>query len=211
MKKAVLLGLVFMLIATLPLVAQKMTRKERKEARKRGRELKKEFEAKFKTPEHLQEYKQEVKTLQQSTDSLLKVSQEQKQREEERQREAERIKAEAEARREEFRNMQNTIMEARRKGIPPRGTYYSVQVGSEGYKKLQDNAESFNLSDSNARQSAGLYLLGMFKTKEEADELKKQITKMGIQESWIVTYQDGKEVANERNMATQNTNSITTK
>jgi len=83
---------------------------------------------------------------------------------------------------------QKTVSE---KGIKE-GLVYRVQIGAF---VLDENADYVNLEEEkfSVERSDGMfkYILGAFRSLEEAERLKEKLEKMGVDKPWIVPYIDG--------------------
>jgi DNA repair exonuclease SbcCD ATPase subunit len=74
------------------------------------------------------------------------------------------------------------------------GVAFRVQLGAfEDHDISELVADSPDL-DLVKEDGFNKFVLGQFRTYEKADELKKYLRKIGVKETWIVPYKDGKRV-----------------
>ena len=77
------------------------------------------------------------------------------------------------------------------------GLVYRVQIGAYVFYEM-DNPP-VNAGDFVAERADGFnkYVIGSYRTYEEAGEFKDEIRKMGIKDAWVVPYIDGVRVTIE--------------
>ncbi|MGB2305469.1 MAG: SPOR domain-containing protein [Flavobacteriaceae bacterium] len=74
---------------------------------------------------------------------------------------------------------------------------YTVQIGAsqnDPFLLFSKNLMNFNKTKS---KDYNLYSLGNFKTKEEAEAFRKEIVKLGIDDAWVVAYENGKRIISD--------------
>lgn len=82
-----------------------------------------------------------------------------------------------------------------KKPISQMGVIFKVQVGTFRNKDLSKYFENnANFSGEIDEDGAKKYTLGLFKDYWEADNFKKYMREMGVNDAWIVSYKDGKRV-----------------
>jgi hypothetical protein len=85
---------------------------------------------------------------------------------------------------------------AERPAYDDSGVVFKVQVGAFRNKDLSkyfDNTENF--SGETTEDGVQKITLGRFRDYWEADNFKKYLREMGVNDAWIVPYKDGKRVA----------------
>jgi hypothetical protein len=71
---------------------------------------------------------------------------------------------------------------------------YTVQIGAlkdDPFLLFSKNLINFKKTKS---KDYNLYSLGNFETKEEAEAFRKEIVKLGIDDAWVVTYENDKRI-----------------
>lgn len=74
---------------------------------------------------------------------------------------------------------------------------YTVQIGAsqnDPFLLFSKNLMNFNKTKS---EDYNLYSLGNFETKEEAEAFRKEIVKLGIDDAWVVAYENGKRIISD--------------
>ncbi|MDC1080611.1 SPOR domain-containing protein [Flavobacteriaceae bacterium] len=74
---------------------------------------------------------------------------------------------------------------------------YTVQIGAsqnDPFLLFSKNLMNFNKTKS---KDYNLYSLGNFDTKEEAEAFRKEIVKLGIDDAWVVAYENGKRIISD--------------
>ena len=83
------------------------------------------------------------------------------------------------------------------KGIIP-GLVYKVQIGAFVYfdinKYLKDTEKNF---EGETADGMNKYTMGNFRDLDVANQFKKDVQKMGIEDAWVVPYIDGVRVTME--------------
>ncbi|MCI4669765.1 MAG: SPOR domain-containing protein [Bacteroidia bacterium] len=80
-------------------------------------------------------------------------------------------------------------------GILP-GLVYRVQIGAYVFYDAGSNPEGTNFVKERS-DGFNKYLIGAFRTYDEASEFRNEIEKMGIKKPWVVPYLDGVRVSIE--------------
>lgn len=79
-------------------------------------------------------------------------------------------------------------------GIPQQGIAFTVQIGA--YKNT--NLSDYTNADLKTEEGQlNKYILGVFRKYGEAEQLKIHLKNMGLKDSWIASYKDGKRVGIE--------------
>ena len=74
---------------------------------------------------------------------------------------------------------------------------YTVQIGAsqnDPFLLFSKNLMNFNKTKS---KDYNLYSLGNFETKDEAEAFRKEIVKLGIDDAWVVAYENGKRIISD--------------
>lgn len=74
---------------------------------------------------------------------------------------------------------------------------YTVQIGAsqnDPFLLFSKNLMNFNKTKS---KDYNHYSLGNFETKEEAEAFRKEIVKLGIDDAWVVAYENGKRIISD--------------
>ena len=74
---------------------------------------------------------------------------------------------------------------------------YTVQIGAsqnDPFLLFSKNLMNFNKTKS---KDYNLYSLGNFETKDEAEAFRKEIVKSGIDDAWVVAYENGKRIISD--------------
>jgi cell division protein FtsB len=78
------------------------------------------------------------------------------------------------------------------KGIPKQGLVFCVQIGA--YKKVNmDGGKSENFN-TEKEGDVNKFMVGIFDTYPQAEEMKNNLRKMGLKDAWVVAYKDGARV-----------------
>ena len=179
--------------------AQKITAKEKKEYRKKAKALKKEFKEQYKDPEKFAEFKENSTASKRKADSLNRELMEVKNQERIAANKLEKTKEEKEISQERLVEARNMLEQAKMTGIPPKGTFFAVQVTNLTQEELmqilsKDNAGLLVVTDVFGND---IFLLGLFEEASQAQELKVHVQLMGFKSARVVTYQDGKLISYE--------------
>lgn len=173
---------------------ERLTKAQRKEYKKRGEELKKEFEEYYKNPEKFVEFKEENRSTQRRVDSLFNEVSKQRQATNNDTEQVELLKSAQAEEEAKILELQRKVAESRKRRIPTQGIFYAVQIGEnnpESLLKLLAVSEA-DLSVETDAAGRDTYILGMYPTMAQAQELRRNIYVMGIRRSQVIVIKNGK-------------------
>jgi uncharacterized protein YigA (DUF484 family) len=76
------------------------------------------------------------------------------------------------------------------------GVVFKVQIGAFKQRDISVQLDqSVNLDIEETREGMDKVMVGQFREFKKADELKKHLRAMGVNNAWIVAYENGKRVA----------------
>lgn len=176
---SILFGL---LIFSMPIFGQKMSKEQEKVWKKRKKSMPiEEFKKKIEGYEIATE---EVTKLEAQVNNTTQTIEEQKQ-------EIESLKqalAEAKAEKE---NASNAAESESARDDYSKGTVYRVQVGAFRNKDLMKFTEHKRFHAEEDEDGVKKYTIAAFRDYWEADLFKKYLREMGVSDAWIVAYKDG--------------------
>ncbi|MCU0444019.1 MAG: Atg14 domain-containing protein [Microscillaceae bacterium] len=192
MKWLILVGLFLFIGFTVE--AQKLTKAQRKEYRKRGKELRKEFKEKYNDPQKFKQLKEDNNTSRRRLDSLKLEIERIKQEEQRDQERLELLKRERDTEQERIAQLEKMRSQAKRRTIPTSGSFYTVQIGNISEQELnqiiQNNQVDLNVASDEAGND--FFILGWYDNAQKAKELQRYIKAMGIRNTNVIGFKDGK-------------------
>jgi hypothetical protein len=192
MKWLVLVGLFFCLVWEVE--AQKLTKEQRREYRKRGKELRKEFKEKYNDPQKFKQLKEDNNTSRRRLDSLKLEIERVKQEEQRDQERLEILKRERDTEQERIAQLEKMRSQAKRRTIPATGSFYTVQIGTISEQELNQIIDNNQVDLNVASDEAGndFFILGWYDNAQKAKELQRYIKAMGIRNTNVIGFKDGK-------------------
>lgn len=189
--------------------AQKKDKKTKKDTTKKDNKKKPDKNAQRELKYEMMEYyydiekyelaRVEMLAAKKKSDSLNQIAQNLKQKETNNNEEMQKIQDERTKNQEMIRKLEEDLKSAStKKEVPQEGTFFSVQIGAftQGMGTLHEmfKRSAIDLKVEDDPSGMKKYLVGGYKTYEEAASARKKFMQMGAKGSWIVAYKNGSRV-----------------
>jgi hypothetical protein len=199
MKKLIVWTLVVFLSIGMALAQEtkdKKNKKTPKKDKKSEKALKEEMKEYYYEIEKFEKIKYEMGVAAERADSLDKVLADLKKNQVDNRDAIDRLALEREQNQVRLRELESKKSDSTmRSAIPTEGIFFTVQIGAYNRVNLSNLLDT-NSSDLTVEEESGIkkYLLGGYKSYEDAANARKKIRQMGVKDAWIVSYKDGKRV-----------------
>jgi hypothetical protein len=199
MKKLTLLLLLVFLSIGVALAQEnkdKKTKKTPKKDKKTEKALKDEMKEYYYDIEKYERVKYEMGKAKERADSLDQVLANLKKNQADNREAIDKMALEREQNQNRLRELESKNADSTmRKAIPTEGVFFTVQIGAYNRVNIGHLLDTSG-SDLTIEEESGTkkYLLGGYKSYEDAANARKKIRQMGVKDAWIVSYKDGKRV-----------------
>ncbi|MCU0444021.1 MAG: SPOR domain-containing protein [Microscillaceae bacterium] len=196
MKKLILFALMFVLSINVMLAQGNKKDKKPKRDKKSEKALKDEMKEYYYEIEKFEKVKYEMGKAVERADSLDKVLAELKKNQNDNREAIDRLALEREQNQTRLRELESKKSDSTmRSAIPTEGVFFTVQIGAYNRVNLSHLLDTSS-SDLTVEEDSGTkkYLLGGYRSYEDAANARKKIRQMGVKDAWIVSYKDGRRV-----------------